>query len=379
MESSKKIGVVTMFGNSNYGCLLQCYAVKTILRKYGYESEILVPVRHIYIEAFRKYIMKVIRNLYGLISRTPRHYIYNRLSMMDSFIKTNLDWKYVNTSKIKNGNLNDTYASFCVGSDQIWNPYCIEYDPEIVFLPFVDNSHKFAIAPSIAVENVPSKFIYDCKKYLVDFRYISVREKSGAQLLGNILGRHVPFMIDPTLMLDKCDWDRIADQSSIKEDEDYLVTYFLGELNSERRRIIEGISKKYHLKVISMLDLNDKLHYAISPAEFLYLIKNAKLVCTDSFHATVFSLIWEKAIWVFSKEVGGKLANDNGSRVENLLELYGQGDRLLFQNRVESLDKTFDINFENKSDFIESKVSALTWIGGYFENLKKVLVDTPKQ
>lgn len=379
MESSKKIGVVTMFGNSNYGCLLQCYAVKTILRKYGYESEILVPVRHIYIEAFRKYIMKVIRNLYGLISRTPRHYIYNRLYMMDSFIKTNLDWKYVSTSKLKNGNLNDTYASFCVGSDQIWNPYCIEYDPEIVFLPFVDNSHKLAIAPSIAVENVPNKFIYDCQKYLVDFSYISVREKSSAQLLESILGRHVPFMIDPTLMLDKCDWDRIADQSRIKEDGDYLVTYFLGELNLERRKIVEGISKKYHLKVISMLDLNDKLHYAISPAEFLYLIKNAKLVCTDSFHATVFSLIWEKAFWVFSKEVGGKLANDNGSRVENLLELYGQGDRLLFQNRIESLDKTFDINFENKSDFIESRVSALKCIGGYFENLKKVLVDTPKQ
>lgn len=379
MGSYKKIGVVTMFSNSNYGCLLQCYAVKTILSKFGYKSEILVPVRHVHIEAFRKYTMKVLRYLYSLVNEEPRYYIYKRLSKMDYFIKNNLDWKYVNTKKLKAGRFNDTYAAYCVGSDQIWNPYCIEYDPEIVFLPFVDNSHKFAIAPSIAVENVPSKFIYDCKKYLVDFRYISVREKSGAQLLENILGRHVPFMIDPTLMLDKCDWDRIADLSSIKEDEDYLVTYFLGELNPERRQIIDELSEKYHLKVISMLDLNDKLHYSISPAEFLYLIKNAKIVCTDSFHATVFSLIWEKAFWVFSKEVGGKLATDNGSRVENLLELFGQRDRLLLQNRIESLDKTFDVNFENNSDFIESRVSALKCIGSYFENLKKVLVDTPKQ
>lgn len=372
MESSKKIGVVTMFGNTNYGCLLQCYAVKTILRRYGYESEILVPTQHVYIEAFKKSIIKVLRYLYSFIKRRPRYYIYKRLSMMDCFIKTNLDWKYVNMNKLKTGKLNDTYASFCVGSDQIWNPYCIEYNPEIVFLPFVDSSHKLAIAPSIAVGKVPSNFIDDCKRFLDDFKYISVREKYGAQLLENILGRHVPFMIDPTLLLDRYDWDRIASQSRIKEDNDYLVTYFLGEFNSKRKQIIDELSKRHHLKVINMMDFNDELHYAISPAEFLFLIKNAKLVCTDSFHATVFSLIWKKAFWVFAKEVEGRLASDNGSRIENLLELYGLRDRLLSQNRIESMDMTFDINFENNSDFIESRVDAFKSIEGYFENLKKM-------
>ena len=371
MESSKKIGVVTMFGNSNYGCLLQCYAVKTILRKNGYESVILVPTRHVAVEAIRKYTKKVLRYLYGLIN-IPQHYIYNRLSMMDCFIKTNLDWKYVNTNKLKTGRLNDAYASFCVGSDQIWNPYCIEYNPEIVFLPFIDSSHKLAISPSIATGVVPNTFIEACQKYLGDFKYISVREKDGAQLLENVLARHVPVMIDPTLLLDKSDWDRIADQSRIKEDKDYLITYFLGEVCPERRIIIDELSKKYHLKVISMLDFNDKVHYAVSPAEFLYLIKNAKLVCTDSFHATVFSLIWEKPFWVFGKRIKGKAANDNGSRIENLLELYGLDNRLLSQKQVNNLEKTFDIDFENKSAFIESRACALKRIGSFFENLNRV-------
>lgn len=359
-----------MFGNSNYGCLLQCFAVKTILRKYGYESIILVPARHVVIEAIRKFTKKVLRYLYSLINK-PQHYIYNRLSMMDCFIKNNLDWKYVNTNKLKTGRLNDAYASFCVGSDQIWNPYCIEYNPEIVFLPFIDSSHKLAISPSIATGNVPNSFIEDCQKYLGDFKYISVRESNGARLLESILARHVPFMIDPTLLLDKSDWDRIADQSRIKEDQDYLITYFLGEVNPERKIIIDELSKEYHLKIISMMDLNDEVHYAISPAEFLYLIKNAKLVCTDSFHATVFSLIWEKAFWVFEKEIEGKAANDNGSRINNLLELFGLDDRLLFKKQGDYLEKTFDIRFDNKRAFTESRVSALMSIGSFFENLKK--------
>lgn len=369
MKSSKKIGVVTMFGNSNYGCLLQCYAVKRILRKHGFESEILVPACHVGVETCRKQTKKVLRYLYGFINRT-QHYIFNRLSMMDRFIKNNLDWKYVNTNQLKSGRFNDSYASFCVGSDQIWNPYCIEYNPEIVFLPFVDSTHKLAIAPSIATVDVPNRFIEDCQLYLANFKYISVREKSGAQLLGNILGRQVPFMIDPTLLLDKCDWDRIAEQSRIKEDKEYLLTYFLGELNPERKEIIDELSGKYHLKVIRMMDFNDEAYYAISPAEFLYLIKNAKLVCTDSFHATVFSIIWEKAFWVFAKEIKGKAANDNGSRVENLLEMFGLGNRMLFPKQADCLDMTFDINFHNNSAFIESRESALNIIGRFFENLK---------
>lgn len=369
MKSSKKIGVVTMFGNSNYGCLLQCYAVKSILSKHGFESEILVPACHVGVETCRKHTKKVLRYLYGFINRSQR-FIYNRLSMMDCFIVNNLDWKYVNMNQLKTGRYNDFYASFCVGSDQIWNPYCIEYNPEIVFLPFVDSSHKLAIAPSIATVDVPNKFIEDCQKYLTNFKYISVREKSGAQLLENILGHQVPFMIDPTLLLEKCDWNRIADQSRIKEKQDYLVTYFLGELNPERKEIIDELSEKYHLKVIRMMDFNDEAYYAISPAEFLYLIKNAKLVCTDSFHATVFSIIWEKAFWVFAKEIKGKAANDNGSRVENLLDLFGLGNRMLFPKQADCLDMTFDINFHNNSAFIESRESALKIIGGFFENLK---------
>lgn len=159
---------------------------------------------------------------------------------------------------------------------------------------------SFTYASSFGIDEFDESF----KKYLKkifntkSFNKISIREKSGAEVLSNILNRNdIVNLIDPTLLLDVNDWNKIVKKPKKKID-NYVLCYFLG--NNENKVKIEEYARKNNLKIVNLLDFNDDF-YLSDPSEFLYLEKNAKMIFTDSFHSSVFAFIFKTPLIIFNR------------------------------------------------------------------------------
>ena len=134
-------------------------------------------------------------------------------------------------------------------------------------------------------------------------------------------GNSIETVLDPTFLVDKNVWTSLANKSTFKINRPFVLTYFLGDLSSEKRSYIEKIAKLYSADIIEINNPNKSYFGKIGPLEFLYLFKNCLFAFTDSFHATVLSIINEKPFEVFSR-VDSSIAKDMNSRITTLLETF---------------------------------------------------------
>ena len=154
---------------------------------------------------------------------------------------------------------------------------------------------------------------------LKEIPYISVREKRAKEIVKELTCRDVPVVIDPSLMLDVKDWDSISKKPSFVKDNnfsDYLVSYFLGIKSKEQEKVESEIAKKYKLKNINLQEVSYEQYYTLDPAEFIWLIKNASFICTDSFHGTLLSIMYQKKFWSFNRE---EIGYENDNRLSTIL------------------------------------------------------------
>ena len=248
--------------------------------------------------------------------------------LFDQFIADNLPLsKRVNTQTDLE-NLSNSYDCIICGSDQIWSPFC--YNPHY-FLDFVaDNNTMCAYAPSIGTEKIEDQYIReDIHQLTRRFKYLSVREKSGATLLYEF-GENPQVVLDPTLLLTREDWVNISCNTEISDK--YLLLYLLSP-NNKYVKVAHDIASNHGLtmKVIPVFiqDRKNKncITKGVGPSEFISLIKNASFVCTDSFHGTVFSLIFNKQFCTFERFSYNDKKNQN-TRIYNLL------NSVCLQNRI---------------------------------------------
>ena len=182
------------------------------------------------------------------------------------------------------------------------------------------------------------------KEGLKDFKWLSCREKTGAELLKKVTGKDIPTVLDPTLLLKDTEWNKYEVSEVIGKP--YILMYFLGERKDCREYVTE-LSKKYDLEIVTLphnyVDLNriDGNSKFIGPAKFLNLIKNAELICTDSFHGTAFSINYKKPFYSFCKRKE-KESNSDNSRIPNLLASLGLEDRLISDS---VLKDNYDIDY----------------------------------
>ena len=196
----------------------------------------------------------------------------------------------------------DYYDLFITGSDQVWNTDW--YNP-IYFLEFVKNKPKFSYAASIGKSELTTDECEIFKNSLKDFCGISVREPQSVDLLKKCGFNNVDYHIDPTLLLDRQEWDEICADRIVEES--YCLGFFLSGDESFRVK-----AKKYSahkkLKYIEVpcyyYDFHRKknMYYNIGPREFISLIKYSDCVFTDSFHATVFSIIYNRQFFTFYRK-----------------------------------------------------------------------------
>lgn len=324
----KKIGVLTLFNYKNYGNRLQAYALMQVLQKmkckpvevsyckkrdFTYLVESCKTKKLLLIPIFL--IFKILRekNLNVAIRQSKR------LSLFLNFGR-----KMKNKVILSDSNRFDYYIC---GSDQIWNP---DFAGEACFFAdFASEEKRISYAASFGVSDLLPNYVDRYKKLLSGMSCISVRENEGAQIVKQLIGKDVPVLIDPTLMLDQNEWKAVARKPETEIPDNYVLVYFLGYVSSETKSFIDTTAQKNNLKVIILNELIDEKYWNITgPAEFIWLIENASLVCTDSFHASVFSILLQTPFIAFHRCDDIK---DMHSRLENLLDKFNLTDRF-FEN-----------------------------------------------
>ena len=260
------------------------------------------------------------------------------------------------------------YDAVMVGSDQLWLPSNIAGDYYTLnFVP--EQVRKIAYATSFGISAIPEKMQEQYAAYLRRIEYLSARETTGQDIIRQCTGREVPLVCDPTLLLQAKDWEKVASETSVPK-EDYVFCYFMGD-NPEQREFVKKLAKKEGLKIVALLHLDqyipadenyvDYAPYDVSPAEFVGLVRNAKFVCTDSFHGTVFSIIFSRNFLTF-KRFNKKASLSTNTRLESLLNRLNLTDRLFtgqekLDNRIyikdyESIQKRVEEFRQTSKDYI---------------------------
>lgn len=314
-----KIGIITFHRATNYGAALQAFALQEALNKMGYEAEI-IDYACEFLEQYYKKFYNPKKTFKGLISAIINYRTRSvRINKFTMFRK-----KYIHISNERNikknclKNVVEKYDYVITGSDQVWNPRQSNYDMTY-FLDFVEPKKRISYAASMGNNNIDEQsdiFI----RYVKNYKSISVREKEYGDKLKKILNREVLTVVDPVFLIEKNQWEKlISDKPLVKES--YIFVYCLHEKSCYR--YAEILAKKTNRQIVCIPDslkarCKGKKDFKAGVLEFLNYIFYADHVITDSFHATAFSIIFEKQFNIIMKQ---KWKSLNG-RMEALAEKY---------------------------------------------------------
>lgn len=332
-EMSKKIGLVAVT-NHNFGSILQTYALQCAVRSMGCDTQIIQysEGKSAKIRRFKnkEYAISRLKMIYKKVAMNilypkQKHLLAERAEAFRRFIDNELTFSKLCTSKGALSKLSKNYDKIVLGSDQVWHPMNLLMD--FFTLNFVpDSIMKGAYAPSFGVSVIPESYKPAYKAYINRIEHVSCREIAGVNLIKNLVGRDVPMVCDPTLLLAANDWEPCL-SDKVKYNEKYVFCYFIGD-NPNQRKVIQDYAKKHGYKIVALLHIDEYVEsdenyadytpYNVGPAEFLYLVKNAECVMTDSFHASVFSLQFHRNFYTFNRFENGK-GNSTSSRIDSLL------------------------------------------------------------
>lgn len=327
-----KVGIITRHAVANYGSILQAYATQRAIEKIGHQSEIINYIRKdehgfrissTMLKRNKTWNSNMVKRIIYLVLQTPIYastfYAFRRFAR--SFVKESA--KEYSTSEDLAANVDmDVY---CTGSDQVWGMIGNDEYDENYFLSFVPEQKKcIAYAASFGKETLSDELMTNLPRLIGKYTHIGVRENSAKEIIEHI-GFESTQVLDPTLLLTKEDWESVI--KGKVNSEGYVLTYQLHE-NKNIEKYAEKFAKKANKKLIrisvSLLYAakSGELAFMPSPEEFLELFKKADFVITDSFHATVFSIIFEKNFI-------DVLPLGTGTRITSLLELLGLKDRVV--------------------------------------------------
>lgn len=179
-----------------------------------------------------------------------------------------------------------------VGSDQVWSPGFAATN-DLAFLRFLPESRRIAYAASFGVSSIPRHLASRYREGISGIPRVSVREERGADLVYQLTRRHVPVVLDPTMLLESRKWGTLAQVPLSLPPEGYVLKFFLGTGGEERMTSLREFAGSNGWVIIDLQDQSQPDLYALSPLQFVGAIKEASLVVTDSFHAAVFSSIFK--------------------------------------------------------------------------------------
>lgn len=369
----KKVGIVSCYFKNNYGSMLQAYATQRILDNNKIPNETINVDNNIdFKKGKRKYYLTQITNFdfikskFGMIKLKLDKRIVKDLGK-DIEIRNNKYKEFrkefnlsksVTTYEELNKMTREKYTDIIVGSDQLWLPVNVVADYYTLnWVP--DEVNKISYSTSFGVSTVPDKYNERYKCFLKRINHLSIREDSGIKLAKRLAEVDGKLVCDPTLLLTKEEWEEIATKERVIE-EKYILCYFLGS-NIEHRKFAERLREITGYKIVSLNHADEYVKYSdkycdyapfdIGPREWINLIKNAEYVCTDSFHGTVFSLIFNKTFFNF-RRYNAKAKASTNSRLDSLLKVVQVSNERILTGKedVEDVLKfTMDFDSVNKN------------------------------
>lgn len=351
-DNSKRIAIITVYKNINYGSKLQSYALQHILRTLGYSGENL-DIQEKSGGTRRNKLLNIARNPSIFLRLKSRKRYKKRARLFKSYLKENIcesDYTIQQVEELISKN-EDPYSYYICGSDQIWAPN--QFD-ESYFLSFVNfNEKKIAYAPSIGLPQIPPDLVDKYRDLISGIGFVSIREEDGADIIKEILGWDIPVVLDPTLLLTSNEWEKHMTKPDKKQP--YILCYFLGS-NKKHRKWVENLKKETGYKIIVLpfatgdFFWGDEQAFEVGPKEFIGLINNAEIVCTDSYHGMLFSISFNKEFYAFLRFKEDDMLNQN-SRVLNFLESMKLKNRIVDLNAKDEYD---DINWIGVNNFLDS-------------------------
>lgn len=339
-----RIGILTLPLHTNYGGILQAYALQTALQRMGHEVEVIIaPVEPTHLPIWRKTL--------SIAKRILQHYLLGRKDIAIDRVKEErreLQTASVNTEVFIQRHINvrrvkslkeikqNDYDAIVVGSDQIWRS---EYNhkwknqkEDDVYLGFTKgwNIKRIAYAASFGINKIEirNEDIESCRKAISKFDAVSTRETSGVEICNKKLGVNAVCMPDPTMILLKEDYEKFIPSLAQNNEKHQLLSYILDD-NKEKTSLRERISKEKNL----IINITNKCDYNIKGKKFepqppvedwLKAFAESDYVITDSFHACVFSIIFHKQFTVIANKDRGL------DRFTSLLKTYGLMDRMVY-------------------------------------------------
>lgn len=366
-----KIKTITCHDVYNAGASLQAYALMTCLLKKGHDVQI-IDYKPDYLSHHYdlwyipnpKYRNTVLRYPY-LLAKLPgrlKDLFSKRKKDYDTFTKNYLytTQRYNSNEELKNNPpLADVYLA---GSDQIWNTYFNNGYDSSFYLQFGDkNVVKASYAASFAQEE--KDYIYDShiKKWLSKLDYIGVREISALDILKGygVEGKQV---MDPVFLLTKEEWDKIC--LPINKEKYIFVTDF--DRSEVMAKYAKELSKKYNAKILSLVPLGyeDEVYRENQgPLGFLSLIKNATCVLSNSFHATAFSIIFNRDVFVVNR------IDKINTRMRDLLQMFGLSERLIHENS--NINEIKEINWNQvETKLLERRNDSIQYLDEVIESAR---------
>lgn len=304
----KSIGIITIHKINNYGSVFQAYALQKVCEDMGYKVEIIdytFPNIHHRNNSYAK-----------VADSQPKEPRWKKLLFANALLKqhsgiANFVHKYQHlSSSIYNSpkelKLNPPqYDIYITGSDQLWNPRHCNGDPAFMLHFASDESLKISYAASIGASDIPKDLHPLYKELLGRYKYISVRETSGVDVIRDVTGKKATTVLDPTLLLDKNEWNKIATPKRLVKKK-YILCYFLNySFNAFPYvdELADYIQKQTGYEIVRVARPPHKLKFkqttymvGASPEDFLALVRDAEIVLTTSFHGTAFAVNYAKPL-----------------------------------------------------------------------------------
>ena len=344
-----KISIITVLDNTNYGTYLQALATGIAIQRLGYQVEIIRYTRKFmtpsgysrlvlkergFLRWFNRCVLKSHKKTYELREKD--------IAFLESYLPVTRE--YVGYEDLCSAPpMADIYVT---GSDQVWNSFYNRGIDRSFYLDFVPiGKKKVSYATSIGMPEFPAheeKVIIDL---LHKYKYITVREVGAKDILAK-LGINSEVVLDPTLLLNKDEWIKVAERYPFNEREPYLLTYSVeyGDENDIIKHYAQRIAKKRGLKLYHITygsnpsdNYYDKVFCYDTPDQFLKLMLHSSFVVVSSFHGTAFSINFNKPFITVSPK-------KFNSRIQSLLKITGLESRVVTDISV-AIDGFADIDY----------------------------------
>lgn len=356
-----KVAMMTWYTYRNYGTALQASALYHVIENMGYKPYLVnyLPKGNQKKNSIKELVCRVLRKI-GNRNRQDQLLMQVLDNTFDKYLKERIEITHPCRSYSELHDLNGVFDAFVCGSDQIWSPLC--YDDKY-FLSFVENSDKMlAYAPSMPLNaQTDTKVVEKICGHISRFKHLSVREKQLASNVERLTGKKASVVLDPTLLLSPDEWDSYAKVSEkyTPEDGGYIACYFLGN-PQKYMKYVRSISKRmkipFYVIPITGRQRSQKeaVPYEVGPSEFVTLLRNAKYVCTDSFHGMAFAINYNVPFSVFKRFSDGDPKNQN-DRIISLLEMLHLESRLVEPTVSNALRTVIECDFALANNELQAK------------------------